>query len=543
MLPPGCFRATPQTRAILNRYGLRVATCPPETDARFARVHCVAPQNLTGQIRAISDHPGSRDRARRQPDGDPRPRLTDAIYRPFFLAGMAVVLTAGAAWGVLLLWKIGAAGSFTGVRVREVNAHGQAQVMGWVGLFIMGFAYQAFPRMWRVGLPAPRLALAVWLATLLGIASRSTAMLFGADPWAPPVHTAGVVIQVGSVGVFVTQISLAFRRSRQPLKPYVGFIFAAMAFMLIQAIYSGWHSAMLMSAADRDSLLAQIGTFQAPLRDLQIHGMAMLMIFGVALRMFPVFFGVPEVSDRRGWWALAILIAGVVLEIAVFLAFRLTGVQSIAAGMLLPWLALPIGAGLLVVPWRLWRPIPEPWDRNRSGKFVRVAFAWLFVSLTMLLLLPLYQIISGLPFSHAYHGAVRHAITVGFVSMMIVGMSSKVVPTLRDIDRERLPALWTPFVLINAGCLLRVFLQILTDWHAGAFLLVGISGLLEWLGLAVWAAHLSAVMLGIGRYRPGAPGHAGSAPSPSVCACSSSIPATARADLEHLNQSTAGARA
>ena len=33
---------------------------------------------------------------------DARPRLADAIDRPFFLAGMAVIVTVGAAWGALL---------------------------------------------------------------------------------------------------------------------------------------------------------------------------------------------------------------------------------------------------------------------------------------------------------------------------------------------------------------------------------------------------------------------------------------------------------
>jgi len=57
-----------------------------------------------------------------------------------------------------------------------------------------------------------------------------------------------------------------------------------------------------------------------------------------------------------------------------------------------------------------------------------------------------------------------------------------------------LPALWLPFLLINLGCLLRVGFQIGTDWHPLFFKLVGVSGMLEWTGLAIWAAHLAAVL-------------------------------------------------
>jgi hypothetical protein len=43
--------------------------------------------------------------------------------------------------------------------------------------------------------------------------------------------------------------------------------------------------------------------------------------------------------------------------------------------------------------------------------------------------------------SHAFYGATRHAITVGFISLMIVGVSSKVVPTLNGVDVKTLAAM------------------------------------------------------------------------------------------------------
>src|SRR5690606_2967129 len=98
-------------------------------------------------------------------------------------------------------------------------------------------------------------------------------------------------------------------------------------------------------------------------------------------------------------------------------------------------------------------------------------------------------------FSHAYYGATRHAITVGFVSLMIVGVSSKVVPVLRGVDPRQLTDLWVPFVLINAGCALRVVGQTATDWADWVFPLAGASGVLEVAGLAVWGFHLAGLML------------------------------------------------
>ncbi|MCC7407168.1 MAG: NnrS family protein, partial [Phycisphaeraceae bacterium] len=295
-----------------------------------------------------------------------------------------------------------------------------------------------------------------------------------------------------------------WRRGGTIVEPYVGFVFAALFFMVLQTVAGGWHIHRLMTASDRGEMLAQVATFQAPLRDIQVHGMALLMVFGVGLRMFPAMLGVPRVGAARSWTALGLMALAVVIEASLFVAYRAGGNHAAAAALIVPWAMLPIGAWLIVGRWRLWRPLPEP---GRMGKFVRAAFAWLFISFAMLLLLPVYQMVSGIAFSHAYYGAIRHAITVGFISMMIVGVAAKVAPMLRGVGSERLPGLWLVFVLLNVGCLLRVSLQVLSDWSPVFFKVVGVSGMLEWTALALWSGHLAAVMLGLGRYRDtGRPG-------------------------------------
>jgi hypothetical protein len=231
--------------------------------------------------------------------------------------------------------------------------------------------------------------------------------------------------------------------------------------------------------------------------------MAMLMIFGVGLRVFPMFFGFAEVPVRRAWTAYGLLAAAVLLEVGLFLGYRATESRAFAGAMLAPWLLLPIGAWLLIGAWKPWRldaqRVATP---ERSLKFVRTAFIWLFVSFGLLLAMPAYLMAYDGPFSHAYHGAIRHAITVGFVSLMIMGMGAKLVAEFKGLDPHRLPRLWGPFLLVNAGCLLRVGVQIATDWIPIAFPFIAISGALEWTGLAWWAAHLAAAMLRSRGYRP-----------------------------------------
>jgi hypothetical protein len=113
----------------------------------------------------------------------------------------------------------------------------------------------------------------------------------------------------------------------------------------------------------------------------------------------------------------------------------------------------------------------------------------------MMPLFPLYGVLTHQVFAHSYMGAQRHAITVGFISLMILGVSSRVVPILAGVDSRKLDALWGPFLLINLGCAGRVGLQILTDFAPTvAFPLVGLTGFIEVVALAWWGIGLWRVM-------------------------------------------------
>jgi hypothetical protein len=488
---PDLFREHPHVRNIFDRYGLTGCggpSGPVESVAFFARAHGVPQDRLLAEIHSALNTPTSTSAHPAELSS-----LADTIYRHFFLAAIALILSAGATWGAFLLWQIAFAGKFTGVSIHHVNAHGHAQIYGWVGLFIMGFAYQAFPRMWHTKLIAPPLAVFAFLLMTLGIVVRTIGMTAaGLGQHALLAALLGAAAEISAILIFSAQILLTFRRSHATLEPYVAFAFAAVFWFVAQAALDVFHTYTTMTAPTRESLLAYVATWQAPLRDLQIHGLALFMILAVSIRMFPALFDLPETTPRRAWWAFAILTAAVAGETVLFVCYRWTQNHALAALLMIPWLMLAAGCGMIALPWRLWRPLPV---HDRSAKFVRAAYAWLALSLVMLLLLPVYQVATGIKFSHAYYGAIRHAITVGFISLMIMGMAAKVVPTLNGVDPRRLSQLFGPFLLINLGCFLRVSLQTLTDFRPGFFAFVGVSGLLEVTALAWWGAHLARIML------------------------------------------------
>jgi hypothetical protein len=500
---PDLLRSHPEARGALDRYGLRGCggpLGPMESLEFFARAHEAPLEDLLGDIReAIQRGP-----AATTSEAEPGAALADAIYRPFFKAGIAIVLTAGATWGALLLARIGLARSFTAPSLQEINAHGHAQIFGWVGLFVMGFAYQAFPRFKHSTLAHPRLAVATLAMMLAGIAARSTLEpLLAARPGLVWLALAGGALEVAAIGLFAFVIVRTLRLSGKPLAHYDWYILSALAWFILQAVCDVVYFGATAFAASREELLGLVSTWQAPLRDLQIHGFALLMILGVSQRVFPHFYGFAASSPRRSLWLLGALNLAVIGEAGGLVLMRLSGHAWAALWMVSTW-ALLGACGLLVWEWKLWR---RPEESDRSLKFLRAAYVWLFVSLGMLVFLPVHQFgllrwlapesdAARMGFSHAYYGAIRHSITVGFVSLMIVGVSAKVVPTLLGVDLRRLSALWLPFVLLNTGCALRVGGQTLTDFAPGAFPVAGASGLLEVAGLAIWGIHLWRLMGG-----------------------------------------------
>ena len=111
------------------------------------------------------------------------------------------MLTLGAVWGAYLLLQIGLTGSFSAAGLHEINAHGHAQIFGWVGLFVMGFAYQAFPRFKHTSLAYPHLALATFVMMLVGDRQldRSRSHWLWSVPWLWWVAVGGSLLEIAAV--------------------------------------------------------------------------------------------------------------------------------------------------------------------------------------------------------------------------------------------------------------------------------------------------------------------------------------------------------
>jgi hypothetical protein len=123
----------------------------------------------------------------------------------------------------------------------------------------------------------------------------------------------------------------------------------------------------------------------------------------------------------------------------------------------------------------------------RGHILIRVAFFWLVVGLAMILV---QQVFPGLP--HAYSGAWRHALTVGFITTMILGVGQRIVPIFikQPLASTRLMLVSAALIIIgNAG---RVGLELATigGW-TWTFRLMGATGVSELTALMLFALNLA----------------------------------------------------
>ena len=202
----------------------------------------------------------------------------------------------------------------------------------------------------------------------------------------------------------------------------------------------------------------------------------------------PVVYGLGKPRHDRQSLIFWLINGSLILDIASYELFFSTSNLYYSIGLELAFILMAIWALLLVMQLRVFGKTSQS---DRSLKFIRAAYAWLLFSMAMLPFFLVYGVLTHQGFSHAFLGSYRHAYTVGFVSFMILGVASRVVPILAGLDSSRISSLWGPFVLLNVGCTGRVVLQILTDFIPRvAFPLVGVTGFIEVAALAWWGVEL-----------------------------------------------------
>ncbi|HLH10052.1 MAG TPA: NnrS family protein [Terriglobales bacterium] len=487
----------PGARRIFDEHGLRGCGGehgPNESLSFFAAVHQA---NLDELLRAINAEVANPSKSYVY-----RESLQDHIFRRFFKAGVIIVLTVGCLWGAIDLLQIALRGSFLQVHLLPaIHAHAHAMIFGWVGMFVMGFAYQSFPRFKNTRLWGPELANGSFYLLAIGIGCRVIAEIVAPVAVGLALGAVSAICELSAVLLFMLVLYRTARQSIEPRSRYEKFIATSVLWFLLGTIGEVVFFFAKATAHSQQVLIRRIALIDGPLRDIQLLGFAALIIAGVSQRFVPHVYGLGKpVRDRQKliFW---LMNGSLILNIASYVLFLTTYNIYFVIGLEFAYLLMPLWAALLCVQLGVFRRPSQP---DRTFKLIRAAYIWLLIASGMMPFFPLYSALTHQMFAHTYMGAHRHAFTVGFISMMILGVSSRVTPILAGIDSKQMNSLWAPFLLFNAGCSGRVVLQVLSDFFPKmAYSLIGVTGFIELVALLWWGIELWRTMnLGAKRSNP-----------------------------------------
>jgi cbb3-type cytochrome oxidase subunit 1 len=289
--------------------------------------------------------------------------------------------------------------------------------LGWITTTIMGASFLVAPLILSVPLHSERLGRWQFPPLVVGTAIMVvhfwTGQYRGLAAGAVPVLLATIL--------FLVNLGLTLRRiSRQDVaRPY---LVAALGYLAATAILGN------LMALDKtwDFLGGQVLATIKGHAHLAALGWVSLMILGVGHKMIPLLTAATPEEERRSrrrFWLLNLGIVGLFFTLVT----RSRWVSPLA---LLVVLGFVSAFYRITRPWREGRPFPADW----SIRHVLVAFG--FLVLAMLLGIGL---AAGLFGDEAL--AARAAVTYGFlglvgwISLMIVGMSYRVIPLLMWLHR------------------------------------------------------------------------------------------------------------
>ncbi len=487
--------AYPQTRPVLSRYGLMEcggATGPDEPLGWFARVHHVDPDQLMRELQEAigqqTDHESAMPQA--EPPRGGEALDPDSLFRRFLVTAITFVLTGGVLWGAINLSLIGYHHEFVGWLTVGNQAHGHVQIFGWVSLFIMGIAYHVVPRLKAAPLQDVALAYHSYWLMAGGVLLHAIYRPFMANPALAPITVMAGLMEVAAAVLFALVMVNTMRKGTTGVdladKYLVAGIFAFVAMTVMNAVMLSW-----MAATHTAILPAQ---WNWAYRHVQLDGFAVLFIFGVSLRTLPVFLGKPQPRAWLDSLVFPLLILGLVLRAAVDVLVQF---QMVAPAML----AIPAVIECLAVFGFIWNvgvfrrtvdSLDGLADASRAyEKYLYAAYGWLVVATIGVTVLTLYHAVTGAAAPHALMGGYRHALTVGFITIMILGYSMRTLPVFLGRPVHSLRLLNVTFALIMLGCTLRVLFQALTvPVGDGAFAVAGLSGWVEAVALALYGYNL-----------------------------------------------------
>lgn len=405
-------------------------------------------------------------------------RRSQRLVTAFVISGLVFMVLPGTFLGVWNLLDISEGHRLESVPQAWLQAHGQAQIFGWIGSFILGIGFYSLTKLKSTRAFPARTGWTAWSLWTAGALIRWWSGVTG-DAWRVLLPISAALQLAGFLAFYVSVRKHRSSGAGTKDKAWMRLVaYATLAFLATLAM-NGW---LLFEQARRGSSPALPHVVDQQFIVLATWGVLVPTIWGFNARWLPVFLGLRKPSQSLLYIACCLSIAGIIFTFLQFLpvaeaAFLLAAISSIDA----------------LQVWK--RSINPPKLLNVHHGFpyfVRLAYGWLLLSCILAMVAVRWDVSGGI------WGASRHALTVGFVAVMVFAIGQRILPAfcgMHVLWSESLMG-WSLYLLFT-GCLLRVIAEPLayeSIWPA-AWSILPISAVAELAAVSLFALNIGVTIL------------------------------------------------
>lgn len=410
-----------------------------------------------------------------------RERSLQRLVTVYILTGLLFMLLPGTFLGVWNLLSISAQHTVESLSPAWIQAHGHAQMFGWLGTFILGIGFYSLSKMGN--LPAFAVSRG-WLSFGLWTAGVSLRWAVNVSAWEwrtwLPVSA---FLELGAFLVFFVTVSKHRAEStsgaRPKKEPWMIVVLASTIGFLATLVVN---CATTIAVAIAGSSPALPLVLDQRLLILPAWGFLVPTVWGFNARWLPIFLGLRSPRTRPLYTAVLAAWAA---------AFAMVFGWALVSASLLVLCAVSATAALGIFE-RAQRPAKLNGVHPSFPFFVRGAYVWLLVAAGLSVAASVADRQGGI------WGASRHALTVGFLAVMVFSIGPKILPAFcgaRVLFSSKL--MFGALALLNAGCLLRVCSEIAAyeGYFQHAWSVLPVSAIVELAAVSVFALNLIATFL------------------------------------------------
>lgn len=411
-----------------------------------------------------------------------RERALARMLMTYIGTGLLFMLLPGTFLGVWNLLSISARHASDSVSPAWIQAHGHAQVFGWIGTFILGIGFYSIPKMRRTKPFAMWEAWACWAMWTGGVLLRWAVMVY--DWHWRSMLPVSACLELAAFVVFFKTVS-----THRPATAESGTGAKLGRWILVVIAGTIGLCATLIANLAGTINLALHGTspafgqeFDQRFLVLMAWGFMVPFVWGFSARWLSTFLGLKPACERGLMLITAVNAAGVI--VAMFGAFRLAAILLLA-GSVMSLLAIR-------VVFRAVQAAKTQGVHKSFPHFVRLAYVWLVIAALLGTWAAFAQRADGL------WGASRHALTVGFVATMVFAIGQRVLPAFSGMRMLYSPKLMgTGLFLLATGCFLRVGSEVLAYQAIAPFAWrwLPLSAVIELTAVTLFATNMTATFL------------------------------------------------